>query len=296
MPAQEVPVARPPEQWLTEAFAQRMSEALELMTGETPQVAWRSAGSVESPPDLLWWEQPLSIGKQALVWVGAAEPSWSQIGKHVLSAAGIEESDAADARSTYLEILGQALSGLARDIGAQIREEVNCELGSEAQPPGGVSFAVVEVTLAVGQPLSVWFAPASELLELLAQAREPAQRTTEAPGKAVAAEAAAGGAPQTLPVPVAEPLTEPNKKTLELLMEVEMPVSISFGRAQLPLRDVLKLTTGSIIELDRTVIEPVEVIVNNCVIARGEVVVVDGNYGVRIQEIISRQERLRTLK
>jgi flagellar motor switch protein FliN/FliY len=79
-------------------------------------------------------------------------------------------------------------------------------------------------------------------------------------------------------------------------MEVELPVSVSFGRAELALKDVLKLTSGSIVELNRSVNEPVEVIVNNCVIARGEVVVVEGNYGVRIEEIISPQERLRTLK
>jgi flagellar motor switch protein FliN/FliY len=83
---------------------------------------------------------------------------------------------------------------------------------------------------------------------------------------------------------------------MDLLMEVELPVSVSFGRAELPLKDVLKLTSGSIVELNRSVNEPVEVIVNNCVIARGEVVVVEGNYGVRIGEIISPQERLRTLK
>jgi flagellar motor switch protein FliN/FliY len=79
-------------------------------------------------------------------------------------------------------------------------------------------------------------------------------------------------------------------------MEVELPVSVSFGRAQIALRDVLKLTSGSIVELNRTISDPVEIIVNNCVIARGEVVVVDGNYGVRIHQVISREERLRTLK
>ena len=79
-------------------------------------------------------------------------------------------------------------------------------------------------------------------------------------------------------------------------MEVELPVSVSFGRAELPLKDVLKLTTGSIVELNRMLTAPVEVIVNNCVVARGEVVAIDGNYGVRIQEIISRDKRLRTLR
>jgi flagellar motor switch protein FliN/FliY len=58
---------------------------------------------------------------------------------------------------------------------------------------------------------------------------------------------------------------------------------------------VIKLSTGSIIELNRTITEPVEVIVNNCVIARGEVVVIEGNYGVRIQQIVSRSERLKSV-
>lgn len=82
---------------------------------------------------------------------------------------------------------------------------------------------------------------------------------------------------------------------MDLLMEVELPVGVSFGRTQMRLKDAIKLSTGSIVELNRSVSEPVEVIVNNCVIARGEVVVIEGNYGVRIREIISREERLRTL-
>jgi flagellar motor switch protein FliN len=72
-------------------------------------------------------------------------------------------------------------------------------------------------------------------------------------------------------------------------------VSVSFGRAQLPLKDVIKLTAGSIVELDRAVSEPVEIIVNNAVIAHGEVVVVEGNFGVRITQIMSKQDRLRSL-
>jgi flagellar motor switch protein FliN/FliY len=84
-------------------------------------------------------------------------------------------------------------------------------------------------------------------------------------------------------------------RKMDLLLDVELPVSVSFGRAQLLLKDVIKLTTGSIIELNRSISEPVDVIVNNCVIARGEVVVVEGNFGVRVHEVVSRQERLRTL-
>ncbi len=76
------------------------------------------------------------------------------------------------------------------------------------------------------------------------------------------------------------------------LMDMELPVRISLGRAEMPLEDVLSLTTGSIIELNRSVGEPVDIIVNDRVVARGEVVVVNSNYGVRIQQVVNRSERL----
>ncbi len=280
-------------EWLTEALAQRVAEALELMTGEPPQVAWSAGG--EPSPDLLWWSQPLSLGQEIGVWIGAEEASWKGIGKHVLAAAGIEAADDGDVQNTYLEILGQALSGLARDLSARLRREVSCEQGAVGvTPPEGVAFSNVEIMHGEAATWALWVAVAPLLLETMRKAEEA--RPAEP--------AAVQSQPENIPEPAEAPTPAPaatlpggrNPKTFELLLEVEMPVSVSFGRAELPLRDVLKLTTGSIIELNRTVNEPVEVIVNNCVIARGEVVVIEGNYGIRIREIISRQERLRTLK
>jgi flagellar motor switch protein FliN/FliY len=82
---------------------------------------------------------------------------------------------------------------------------------------------------------------------------------------------------------------------MDLLLDVDLPISISFGRTHLAMKDVLKLTTGSIVELNRGVNDSVDVLVNQCLIARGEVVVVEGNYGVRIQQIASRNERMRSI-
>jgi flagellar motor switch protein FliN/FliY len=79
---------------------------------------------------------------------------------------------------------------------------------------------------------------------------------------------------------------------MSVLLDVELPVSVSFGKTRLPLKDVLKLTTGSVIELNRVVNEPVEVVVNNCVVATGDVVMVDGNYGVRIRKVLSSGSRV----
>jgi flagellar motor switch protein FliN len=74
-----------------------------------------------------------------------------------------------------------------------------------------------------------------------------------------------------------------------------MPVAISLGATRLPLSEIAKLTSGSIVELNRTIAEPVEILVNNRSIAQGEVVVVDGNFAVRIKQVMSKQDRLRSL-
>lgn len=72
---------------------------------------------------------------------------------------------------------------------------------------------------------------------------------------------------------------------LDLVMDVELNVSLRFGQCKLPLREVLDLASGSVIELDRDVDDPVELLLDGKVIARGEAVIVDGNYGLRVIEI-----------
>lgn len=72
---------------------------------------------------------------------------------------------------------------------------------------------------------------------------------------------------------------------LGLLMDVELDVTLRFGQRHLTLREVLDLASGSVIELDRQVEEPVELILDGKVIARGEAVVIDGNYGFRVTEV-----------
>lgn len=82
---------------------------------------------------------------------------------------------------------------------------------------------------------------------------------------------------------------------IDLILDVELDVAVSFGEAQMPLRDVLKLGVGSVIELEKGVNDPVTILVNEKPIARGEVVMVDGNYGVKVLEVESTADRIRSL-
>ena len=81
---------------------------------------------------------------------------------------------------------------------------------------------------------------------------------------------------------------------LDALMDIELPLTLRFGSTRMALQDIVGLNTGSIIELDRSLDDPVDVMVNGHVVARGEAVTVQGVYGIRISEITSRRERLTT--
>lgn len=93
----------------------------------------------------------------------------------------------------------------------------------------------------------------------------------------------------------------PDKKEIEdggnlaVLMDVQLPVSIRFGETEMILEEIVKLGVGSVIELNSGIDQPVELVVNNRILARGEVVTVDGFYGIRITEITNADERLKSL-
>lgn len=163
------------------------------------------------------------------------------------------------------ELLGPALSAMAQTLSEALGCQVSCVGGAEsAATPPPASWAALELALN-GETMRLSIGLERRLFEPAADLASPA-------------------------------LPAPASKTFDLLLDVELPVSVSFGRAQLPLKDVLKLSTGSIIELDRAVAEPVDIVVNNCVIARGEVVVVEGNFGVCVRQVVSPNERLRFLE
>jgi flagellar motor switch protein FliN/FliY len=85
-----------------------------------------------------------------------------------------------------------------------------------------------------------------------------------------------------------------NLANLAALLDVQMAVSIQFGETEMLLEDVIKLGVGSIIELNSGVDEPVKLIVNGSCFARGEVVTVDAFYGIKITEITSVTERIKS--
>jgi flagellar motor switch protein FliN/FliY len=85
------------------------------------------------------------------------------------------------------------------------------------------------------------------------------------------------------------------KCDLDLILDIPLDVSAELGRVKMLVNDLLQLGQGSILELDKPLGEPVEIYVNNKLIARGEVVVADERYGVRVTDVISPAERIKSL-
>ena len=283
--------AETPIPWVLEELARQLAAVVSTMTGADAAVAPEAAGAA-GPPDpasaegAITWVQGFDLAGDTTVVLAAPRETWRMIGAKPLEAAGLspDEIDDESSRSTFLEILNQTMGALGSQAGGKVKRQVLPRDGREAAAwPEGYTAMPFQITMAGTFPLSFELAaPASWAAAL---AGSP---------KAGTALAAAGGAGEG-PGDNAGVALAQHSRTFDLLLDVELPVSISFGRALVPLREVAKLTSGSVVELNRTVSDPVEIIVNNCVIARGEVVVIEGNYGVRIQQIISPQERLRTL-
>ncbi len=301
------------QDWFFEQLARRLAEVFEAMAGARPEIrvdraaslaAERSMGSEPAPGSAtgaLRWRQAFH-GAPGALWIHAADQAaWIAASNQILRAAGIADADQESLKSTWTETLGQALSAIAQDCSGRLAREIACAAGEESADPGPPRWTRISIQFP-GVP-----APVAEIAgaieDLLLEAlRQPALNSAAAASQSLASASPAFGAGSSgltsgstaVPAPEVGPSVL-TSKTFDLLLDVELPVSVSFGRAQVPLKDVIKLTTGAIVELNRSISEPVEVIVNNCVIARGEVVVVEGNFGVKIREVISRQDRLRTL-
>jgi flagellar motor switch protein FliN/FliY len=94
---------------------------------------------------------------------------------------------------------------------------------------------------------------------------------------------------------LSEPAGNTPERSIDLLMDVNLPISIELGRTQMAISDILALGPGSVVELNKLAGEPVDLLVNYKIVARGEVVVIDENFGVRVTQLLSAEERLRIL-
>ena len=256
------------DQWL-DVWTQEFSRAVEMFSGQQPAITYSRAKALAPTEmsDLLWRKQTFRAGLSFENWIGAKEATWLAIG----AASGDSEPEAA--KAAYFEIIGQAQHGTASVMGLKIDETVRAAEGALDPAPDfhSLAYALIGIQFQGTELPSIALAIDPQVEELLAP--EPELAPVEKPAMAITQEYAM-------------------TPMLSRLMDLELPLAVSLGRSRMTISDVLKVTGGSLIELDRNLGDNVDLIVHGTVVARGEVVSVRGNYGVRIKEIISRQDRI----
>jgi flagellar motor switch protein FliN/FliY len=97
-------------------------------------------------------------------------------------------------------------------------------------------------------------------------------------------------------LPVAAGSSSASDANLDVILDVPVTLSLEVGRTRLPIRSLLQLNQGSVVELERAAGEPLDVLVNGTLVAHGEVVVVNDKFGIRLIDVVSPAERIRKLK
>ncbi len=118
--------------------------------------------------------------------------------------------------------------------------------------------------------------------------REPGTPAAAAPRREPTPISQAPAASRARFTPLPDPRPSPITRPIDILRDLEMNVTVELGRTEITVADVLDLGPGSVIELDRIAGEPVDILVNDRIVARGEIVVVDENFGVRVVEVVRR--------
>jgi flagellar motor switch protein FliN/FliY len=239
------------------------------MTGSRPEIALRASQSKTLEEAFSWWGQSLSILGQPSFWVGAPEESWSAIGRLTLSAFGAEEPSRAAVEAKCHDLMAQTSAVIASDLARRFGKEIAGGDTIPASRPDAAGGLVFKWSLDAG-PVSmegavVWADSLLQWCSGLTPQRSGASACSE--------DASEASGDETLQL---------GGRPVASLPRLDLRVKFVLGRATLPLGDVFKLNTGSVIELDCSTAEPADVVIHGRVLARGEVVVVNGNYGLKI--------------
>jgi flagellar motor switch protein FliN len=223
-----------------------------------------------------------------------------------------------DHKDAIAELFSQIMGAYSTSLGEKLGEPVNAgvvtaENCDYARLPFSIDtsdMAILNLSVAQVQPTQILFIVPAELATTLTmKMKNAAQAAPQGEGRTVGLNSSElddlskvslpDGEQTFSEVPIASAgtmKTTAQKENVDMLLDVELDVSIELGRTNLSIKRVLEMGPGSIVELDRMAGEPVDLLVNNKVVAKGEVVVVDENFGIRIVSLVSPEERIRSLR
>lgn len=304
------------------AFAEAMASVFSMLTGRDFAIV-AEEGASRDPQAVLGFHSETAVlvkahytkGLSGILLFALPLKEGTMLVDLMLGGDGAPAAElAGDSRDALAETFNQSMGSANQTLSEQAGETLsisNVEIFSV--PPGDA--AALEAITGAGPFLDIPLGTAQDSLKttihvllpepLAAQLRRKLGLEAEAEPAPVKAAPAAAPAPvpaaaqptvvatrASMPSPMAAPVDQGN---LDLLLDIELPLMVRMGQTEMQLGELLKLTPGSILELNRAADAPVELLVNNKQIAKGEVVVVDGNFAFRITEIESPAARIRSL-
>lgn len=243
--------------WVVQELADALQDAVKAMTSVRPEISWQSLDGTASggapQKESIWWAQAFSGLPSPSVWVGAPVATVTAIGQSVLSALGMADVSAEEARSVCQDLLAQTANALAISMSELLTKPVTSNGVTPTGAPQGTLAAALVVELPAVPDTAVLTVRCDQgFLGRLAE--------------------------------VLAPSSPPEASPAERIADLELSVYAILGRTSIPLRDVFKLMVGSVIDLGKTITDPVDVVVNDRVIARGQVVICKGSYGVKMTQ------------
>jgi flagellar motor switch protein FliN/FliY len=260
-----------------QAWAESFSQVLSQIAGTAlPCVAVAEAADLPAAADHdVWLVCTCSGGLRGEMSLRIPAASAVRLAQKFMSEPENPESEAANPPTPVSQEHGEALVEFLRQVAGLTASLVKPRWGE-------VQFRLDPATGAPSWPASstFWLRAGAEnspplLLELQMSAALAAGLRA---GQAEAAQ------PSLSPPPARAP--QENSGPLAMLMDVELAMTLRFGSRRLPLREILEFCPGTVVELDRQVDETVDLLLHGKLVARGEVVVVDGNYGLRVTEVV----------
>jgi flagellar motor switch protein FliN/FliY len=304
-------------------FSESMASVFSMLTGRDFTIAAQAGSSVDHAAAATLCEPPVVLvkanytkGLSGTMHFLLPLREGTMLVDLMLGGEGAPSAElAGDSRDalaeTFNQIMGSANQTLSDQAGETFSisnvetlsvEAPGAEAFAELMGPGpfhDVPLATSQDTLSTVLHLLIPDALAQQLVRKLGLG-EPAPPPAPEPAAPAPAPTQAVSMPPA-PRPAAGPTAPPSPSyggdtgNLDLLLDIELPVMVRMGQTEMQLGELLKLTPGSILELNRAADAPVELLVNGKQIAKGEVVVVDGNFAFRITEIESPASRIRSL-
>ena len=226
----------------------------------------------------------------------------------------LEEAHHGALKEAAANLMGAWTTGLSETMGSEVKSAGDPELiaddiaaaiaGMEGYSEGNINLGTFSVTIGDTSGEYLLLIPEEPMKRLVAMHPDFTAAEAAPPPDSSDDDAPIGSDASGQEVPVDKAVFQQfdasakmgESSQIELLLDVELTVSVELGRKRLSIKDVLEMTPGSLLELEKLAGEPVDLMVNGKLFAYGEVVVIDENFGVRISSVVSPQERLEKLK